>query len=265
MRLRRFHDAQEGITERVKFITALNELRKGQKRTHWIWYILPQSKGLGKSDIAKKYELSSFSEACAYLEDPILFKRYFQIVTCIEQQLKTKSLRTLMSSDIDTKKTRSSLALFHKAALHLIRNDSPNKRNFALLRDTCDRILKKTDPHQKKSGNLQEAITRLDEYLENRKQEWGFHYNFFGLMSFIYWMNDLLCGTDYFNIKNKDTKVAAATKLRNTLNGSVPEENKLTPLEKSALKEGRLGIIVDQIGGDSILTADTSRKISPKM
>src|SRR5713101_7701521 len=68
--LRRFVEAQEQAYESV-----LNELRVGQKRGHWMWYIFPQIKGLGGSAMAQKYAISSQEEAKAYSEHPILGSR----------------------------------------------------------------------------------------------------------------------------------------------------------------------------------------------
>ena len=272
MTLKRFHDAQNGVTESEGFAAALSELNAGKKNTHWIWYILPQLKGLALSGKAKKYEISSFEEACDYLSDPVLFDNYAQIVRCIELKLNRTSLRTLMSSDIDVQKTVSSLTLFHAAASHLIDEGSPNSVSLEALKNGCENIFKKVAPVKKKSQaaffkaqtkNPQNIIHQLDEYIENRHQEWSFHYNFLGLMSLMYWLNDLFCGTDNFNIKSKEIKVAAANKLRNILDPDESEKTAFTPAEKSALEEGRLGMLVEQHGGLSKLTRDRPTRISP--
>jgi uncharacterized protein (DUF1810 family) len=65
--LYRFIDAQESIYEQV-----LSELRRGQKQSHWIWYIFPQFEGLGFSSITKLYSIKSVAEAEAYLSHPVL-------------------------------------------------------------------------------------------------------------------------------------------------------------------------------------------------
>ena len=68
--LQRFVDAQRSIYENVR-----RELDSGSKRSHWMWFIFPQFKGLGRSDMAQQYAISSREEAAAYLEHPILGSR----------------------------------------------------------------------------------------------------------------------------------------------------------------------------------------------
>ena len=68
--LQRFLDAQEAVYPDV-----VRELRGGRKESHWMWYIFPQVKGLGKSHISQKYALGSLDEATAYVQHPILGNR----------------------------------------------------------------------------------------------------------------------------------------------------------------------------------------------
>jgi uncharacterized protein (DUF1810 family) len=77
--LGRFTSAQERIYDRV-----LAELRIGQKRTHWMWYIFPQIDGLGHSTTAKHYAIKSIEEARQYLNHPVLGPR---LVECAETVL----------------------------------------------------------------------------------------------------------------------------------------------------------------------------------
>lgn len=74
MSLERFVKAQEGSYE-----IALNEIRQGQKRSHWMWYIFPQIKGLGYSSTAQYYAIQDENEAENYLNHPILSKRLMEI------------------------------------------------------------------------------------------------------------------------------------------------------------------------------------------
>ncbi|RDC54558.1 DUF1810 family protein [Pedobacter chinensis] len=67
--LQRFIDAQEN-----SYNHALSEIRQGKKTSHWMWYIFPQIKGLGKSDTAKYYAINSKNEAEQYLNHPRLCK-----------------------------------------------------------------------------------------------------------------------------------------------------------------------------------------------
>lgn len=77
--LNRFVQAQEADYER-----ALSEIRSGQKRSHWMWYIFPQFDGLGLSLTSKRYSIKSVAEAKAYLNHPILGPR---LIECTEAVL----------------------------------------------------------------------------------------------------------------------------------------------------------------------------------
>lgn len=68
--LQRFIDAQDKI-----FQQACAELRAGQKLSHWMWFVFPQVKGLGRSEMARKFAIASLEEARAYLDHPVLGER----------------------------------------------------------------------------------------------------------------------------------------------------------------------------------------------
>lgn len=72
--LERFVEAQANTYE-----TALREIRSGKKRSHWMWFIFPQMKGLGNSEFARFYAISSRNEAEAYLQHPLLGARLHEI------------------------------------------------------------------------------------------------------------------------------------------------------------------------------------------
>ncbi len=76
--LQRFLDAQEDIYPNV-----VRELKQGRKESHWIWYIFPQVKGLGKSHISQKYALGSLDEATSYVQHPILGNRLYECTEII--------------------------------------------------------------------------------------------------------------------------------------------------------------------------------------
>jgi uncharacterized protein (DUF1810 family) len=76
--LQRFIEAQEHDYER-----ALDELRGGRKRSHWMWYIFPQLDGLGASAMAKRYAIKDRAEAAAYLADPVLGPRLLECVEAV--------------------------------------------------------------------------------------------------------------------------------------------------------------------------------------
>jgi len=103
--LRRFVDAQADAFER-----ALAELQRGQKRTHWMWYIFPQLDGLGFSATAKHYAITSIAEATAYLAHPLLGPRLQQ---CAETVLRIEGRSaTAIFGSPDDWKLRSCATLF---------------------------------------------------------------------------------------------------------------------------------------------------------
>ena len=57
------------------YAEALQEIKNGHKSGHWVWYVFPQMKGLGKSEIAQFYGINGREEAKAYIEHPILRER----------------------------------------------------------------------------------------------------------------------------------------------------------------------------------------------
>lgn len=80
--LLRFVHAQDsgGIYDGTgTYAQALEEVRAGHKRGHWIWYVFPQMKGLGKSEISKFYGIDDREEAKAYIQHPILRERLVKI------------------------------------------------------------------------------------------------------------------------------------------------------------------------------------------
>lgn len=107
--LARFEAAQAPVIE-----TALGELRAGRKRTHWMWFVFPQARGLGTSPMAERYGIASLAEARAYLEHPVLGPR---LVACTEAVLAHRglSLHAIFGSP-DDMKFRSSMTLFARAA-----------------------------------------------------------------------------------------------------------------------------------------------------
>jgi uncharacterized protein (DUF1810 family) len=106
--LQRFVDAQNPV-----FAQVCAELRAGQKRSHWMWFIFPQIEGLGSSSLARKYAISSLDEAKAYLNHPVLGSR---IKKCTRLVLSTEG-RTMgeIFGTPDDLKFRSSLTLFAHA------------------------------------------------------------------------------------------------------------------------------------------------------
>ena len=103
--LRRFLDAQRDDYER-----ALAELTRGRKLTHWMWYVLPQLRGLGASAMAQRYGIASLDEAKAYLAHPVLGPRFMACVDAMNALPESNAGRVLGA--IDAVKFRSCLTLF---------------------------------------------------------------------------------------------------------------------------------------------------------
>ena len=106
--LSRFHKTQE-----KEYETALSEIRSGKKRSHWMWYIFPQLKGLGYSDMADYYGVSGIDEAKAYLADPLLKGRLVEIASAL-LGVESDNPREVMGSP-DNLKLRSCMTLFAMA------------------------------------------------------------------------------------------------------------------------------------------------------
>jgi len=111
--LERFVKAQEKT-----YAAALAELRAGEKRGHWIWWVFPQMRGLGSSEYSVFYGIADEAEAMAYLSHPILGARYRECISVVHGHLCQAGVAPLklMGSDVDVLKLRSSLKLFQKVA-----------------------------------------------------------------------------------------------------------------------------------------------------
>ncbi len=138
--LQRFVTAQGPVFE-----TALAELRAGRKRSHWMWFVFPQLRGIGRSSTAEFYGIESIDEARAYLAHPVLGPR---LVLCFEtlNRITGASLHDILGSPDDLK-LRSSATLFSAAnparrldpfrdALDRWYDSQPCERTLQLLRET---------------------------------------------------------------------------------------------------------------------------------
>ena len=107
--LRRFVDAQERIYE-----TVIDELAAGRKRSHWMWFVFPQLRGLGSSPTAVRFGISSSDEARAYLAHELLGPRLRECARLVTR------IDGLSAEEIfgwpDDIKLRSSMTLFARAA-----------------------------------------------------------------------------------------------------------------------------------------------------
>ena len=103
--LQRFENAQDPIFEQV-----CAELRVGEKRGHWMWFIFPQLRGLGHSQMAVKFAISSREEADAYLKHPVLGPRLREC-TRLVMLVEGRSINQIFGYPDDLK-FRSSMTLF---------------------------------------------------------------------------------------------------------------------------------------------------------
>jgi uncharacterized protein (DUF1810 family) len=93
---------------------ALEELRRGRKTGHWIWYIFPQLAGLGRSQMSRDFAIGSLDEARAYLAHPVLGSRLRECAGALVS-IDGRSAEEILGS-VDAMKVRSCMTLFHRAA-----------------------------------------------------------------------------------------------------------------------------------------------------
>jgi uncharacterized protein (DUF1810 family) len=103
--LKRFIDAQEG-----RYATALSEIKSGRKRSHWMWYVFPQIKGLGFSETSMFYGIKDIEEAEEFLRHPILGSRLIEISKEL-LKLESNNAHQILGSPDDIK-LHSSMTLF---------------------------------------------------------------------------------------------------------------------------------------------------------
>jgi uncharacterized protein (DUF1810 family) len=92
---------------------AVEELRRGRKTSHWMWFVFPQVAGLGYSPAARTYAISSLDEARAYLAHPVLGPRLVECATIVAQT-RDRTAEQIFGG-IDALKLRSCVTLFHRA------------------------------------------------------------------------------------------------------------------------------------------------------
>jgi uncharacterized protein (DUF1810 family) len=106
--LKRFEETQEPVYARV-----CEELRAGEKTSHWMWFIFPQVRGLGRSPMAERFAIGSLDEARAYLKHPVLGARLRECALLVN------AVEGRTASEIfgfpDDLKFHSSMTLFAKA------------------------------------------------------------------------------------------------------------------------------------------------------
>ena len=108
--LQRFVDAQDDLRT---YDTALAELRAGRKRSHWMWFVLPQLAGLGMSSTAQHFGIHGLAEARAYLAHPVLGPRLRDCAGALADLDTADPVAVL--GPVDALKLRSSMTLFARA------------------------------------------------------------------------------------------------------------------------------------------------------
>jgi uncharacterized protein (DUF1810 family) len=106
--LQRFVDAQDPVYDKV-----CSELQDGRKKSHWMWFVFPQIEGLGSSQLARKFAISSLAEAAAYLGHPVLGPRLAEC-TRLANQVEGRTIDQIFGYPDDLK-FRSSMTLFAHA------------------------------------------------------------------------------------------------------------------------------------------------------
>lgn len=108
------HDLERFVTAQAsRYAQARDELRAGRKRTHWMWFVFPQLRGLGRSDMARRYGIDGLAEARAYLAHPVLGPR---LLECLRLVLATPGTAEDVLGPVDTLKLRSCATLFDLAS-----------------------------------------------------------------------------------------------------------------------------------------------------
>lgn len=106
--LKRFIDAQD-----IAWAAVVDELWKGRKRSHWMWFVFPQVRGLGGSPVAARYAISGKAEAVSYLAHPLLRER-LDVATTLMLDISGRTLTEILGTPDDLK-FRSSMTLFAAA------------------------------------------------------------------------------------------------------------------------------------------------------
>jgi uncharacterized protein (DUF1810 family) len=109
--LSRFVTAQD---DHATYQQALDELRDGRKRSHWMWFVFPQTAGLGHSGTARHFAIAGRDEAAAYLGHPVLGPRLRECASVLTSLPGTDAVAVL--GPVDAMKLRSSMTLFAAAA-----------------------------------------------------------------------------------------------------------------------------------------------------
>jgi uncharacterized protein (DUF1810 family) len=134
---------------------ALQELREGRKRTHWMWFVFPQLAGLGSSLTAREFAIGSLQEARDYARDSVLGARLRDCAAVLAAHADVSAGEVL--GEVDAMKLRSSMTLFALAAddpapfqavLARYFEDAPDPRTLALLAGDADGAARRFSGHR---------------------------------------------------------------------------------------------------------------------
>jgi uncharacterized protein (DUF1810 family) len=95
------------------YARAVEELRRGHKTSHWMWFVFPQIAGLGQSQMSRTYAIASLEEAKAYLRHPVLGSRLLDCAGIVAAAQAPTAEQIF--GGIDTQKLKSSMTLFLRA------------------------------------------------------------------------------------------------------------------------------------------------------
>ena len=111
------YDLERFLTaQAADYADALDDIRNGRKRGHWIWYIFPQQKGLGHSYNSEYYGLDGIDEARAYLAHPVLGARLREISEALLTHEGKRDIDSIMGSSIDVLKLQTCMNLFNRVS-----------------------------------------------------------------------------------------------------------------------------------------------------
>lgn len=143
--LNRFVDAQVNFYE-----SARQEILNSKKTSHWMWFIFPQIKGLGRSDIARKYEIEDRKEAELYLEHDLLSTRLLDLTEILVNDSSGKTAEDIFGYP-DYLKFHSCLTLFSLAVREM--KDTSASERFSVFQKALDKFY---------AGHLdEETVVRL--------------------------------------------------------------------------------------------------------
>jgi uncharacterized protein (DUF1810 family) len=129
--LRRFVEAQAAVYAQVRA-----ELAAAKKRSHWMWFVFPQLRGLGRSAMAERYGIGSRAEAAAYLDHPLLGARLLECTGLMQAAPADASALAILGAPDDLK-FRSSMTLFEAVARSPAPFAAALERFFAGRRDAA--------------------------------------------------------------------------------------------------------------------------------